>query len=121
MNTAMTSEGPLPDSPGVTIKPPRIFLACLLAGVILHWVAPWPVPGLPRSFGLAAGLWSGDRQRAMRMVRRLRSGVVWLDSYNHFDPLVPFGGIKHSGGGSREWSHLALDCFVDVKTVWEVM
>lgn len=72
-------------------------------------------------YGLASGLWSGDRQRAMRMVRRLRSGVVWLDSYNHFDPLVPFGGIKQSGGGTREWSHLALDCFVDVKTVWEVM
>ncbi len=72
-------------------------------------------------YGLASGLWSGDRQRAMRMVRRLRSGVVWLDSYNHFDPLVPFGGIKQSGGGTREWSHLALDCFVDIKTVWEVM
>jgi acyl-CoA reductase-like NAD-dependent aldehyde dehydrogenase len=72
-------------------------------------------------YGLAAGIWSGDRQRAMRMVRRLRTGVVWLDSYNHFDPLVPFGGVKHSGGGSREWSHLALDCFVDLKTVWEVM
>lgn len=72
-------------------------------------------------YGLAAGVWSGDRQRAMRMVRRLRTGVVWLDSYNHFDPLVPFGGVKHSGGGSREWSHLALDCFVDLKTVWEVM
>jgi len=72
-------------------------------------------------YGLASGLWSGDRQRALRMVRKLRSGVVWLDSYNHFDPLVPFGGIKQSGGGTREWSHLALDCFVDVKTVWEVM
>lgn len=72
-------------------------------------------------YGLASGIWSGDRQRAMRLVRRLKSGVVWLDSYNHFDPLVPFGGVKHSGGGSREWSHLALDCFIETKTIWEVM
>ncbi|NDY56174.1 isoprenylcysteine carboxylmethyltransferase family protein [Desulfovibrio sulfodismutans] len=56
MNTTMPSASPLPDSPGVYIMPPRIFLVCLLAGVVLHWVAPWPVPGLPRVFGLAAGL-----------------------------------------------------------------
>ncbi len=56
MNTAMTSEGPLPDSPGVRIMPPLVFLLNLLAGVILHWAAPWPVPGLPLTLGLAAGL-----------------------------------------------------------------
>lgn len=72
-------------------------------------------------YGLAAGIWSGDHKRAMRMARGMRTGVVWLDSYNLFDPLVPFGGVKHSGGGSREWSHHALDSFVDIKTIWEVL
>lgn len=72
-------------------------------------------------YGLAAGIWSGNRPRAMRVARRLKTGVVWLESYNHFDPLVPFGGVKHSGGGSREWSHLALESFVDIKTIWEVL
>lgn len=72
-------------------------------------------------YGLAAGIWTGDQRRAIRLARRMRSGVVWLNSYNLFDPLVPFGGVKHSGGGSREWSHLAMDCFVEIKTIWETM
>ncbi|MDQ7831785.1 MAG: isoprenylcysteine carboxylmethyltransferase family protein [Desulfovibrionaceae bacterium] len=56
MNAAMPSASPFPDSPGVRIMPPLVFLLNLLAGVILHWAAPWPVPGLPQTVGLAAGL-----------------------------------------------------------------
>jgi acyl-CoA reductase-like NAD-dependent aldehyde dehydrogenase len=72
-------------------------------------------------YGLAAGIWSGNRARSMRLARSMRTGVVWLDCYNKFDPLVPFGGVKHSGGGSREWSHLAIDCFVNIKAIWETL
>jgi len=56
MNAAMPSSSPFPDSPGVRIMPPLVFLLNLLAGVILHWAAPWPVPGLSLTLGLAAGL-----------------------------------------------------------------
>jgi acyl-CoA reductase-like NAD-dependent aldehyde dehydrogenase len=70
-------------------------------------------------YGLAAGIWTADRGLARRMAREIRTGVVWINCYNEFDPLVPFGGVKQSGGGSREWSHLAMDCFVEVQTIWE--
>lgn len=72
-------------------------------------------------YGLAAGIWTGESRRAMRLTRRMQAGAVWLNCYNLFDPLVPFGGVKHSGGGSREWSHLAVDCFVEIKSVWETI
>lgn len=70
-------------------------------------------------FGLAAGVWSSDSRRARRFAARLRSGVVWINTYNQFDCAMPFGGVKASGGGSREWSHLALDSFTETKAVWE--
>ena len=45
-----------PDSPGVNLYPPIIFLACLLAGVALEHEHYWPVPLLPQPIGLGAGL-----------------------------------------------------------------
>lgn len=56
MSTSVQSVSLLPDSPGVLVMPPLIFFLCLVAGAILEWFAPWPVPGLARVYGLAGGL-----------------------------------------------------------------
>lgn len=69
-------------------------------------------------YGLAAGVWTGDTARARRVAEALQAGVVWVNTYNRFDAAVPFGGVKASGN-TREWSHVALDFFTELKTVWE--
>lgn len=70
-------------------------------------------------FGLGSGVWTASSPRSHRIARALRAGVVWINGFNLFDTSVPFGGVKASGGGSREWSQLALESFVEVKTIWE--
>ena len=70
-------------------------------------------------FGLSAGIWSRDVSRARRLSARLRSGVVWINDYNLFNPAMPFGGVKASGTPHREWSHLAMEAFMEHKSIWE--
>lgn len=68
-------------------------------------------------YGLAAGLWTRDLDRAHRCARRLRAGVVWVNCFEEGDLSVPFGGRKASGYGSDKSLH-AIDKFVDTKTTW---
>lgn len=53
------------------------------------------------------------------MARRLETGVVWINDYGKFHPAMPFGGVKLSGSSHREWSHLAMDAFLEHKSIWE--
>jgi aldehyde dehydrogenase (NAD+) len=69
-------------------------------------------------FGLSAGIWTSDTARARRLAEGIQAGVVWVNTYNRFDAAAPFGGAKASGN-AREWSHVALDFFTELKTVWE--
>jgi acyl-CoA reductase-like NAD-dependent aldehyde dehydrogenase len=68
-------------------------------------------------FGLAAGVWTGDVQRAHRMISRLRAGTVWVNNYRMVSYSMPFGGFKQSGIG-REMGIEALHEFTEVKSVW---
>ncbi len=67
--------------------------------------------------GLAAGVWTRDIQRAHRMVRNLQAGTVWVNTYNAFNAMVPYGGIKRSGLG-RELSGHAVEHYTQLKSVW---
>ncbi len=68
-------------------------------------------------YGLAAGIWTKDIQKAHRAAKAIRAGTVWINTYNFYDPAAPFGGFKSSGFG-RDLGADALDGFLETKTVW---
>ncbi len=66
-------------------------------------------------YGLSGYVFSGDIERARRIARRLRTGMVHLNGAPT-DPHAPFGGYKQSGNG-REWGREGLKEFLEVKAV----
>ncbi|RDB44515.1 aldehyde dehydrogenase [Halomonas sp. DQ26W] len=68
-------------------------------------------------YGLAAGLWSQDIDRIMRVTRRLQSGQVFVNNWAGGDQTMPFGGVKQSGNG-RDKSHHSLEEYANLKSVW---
>lgn len=54
------------------------------------------------SYGLAAGIWTRDYQRAWRVAKRLQAGTVWINTYKQLSIAVPFGGYKESGLGREK-------------------
>jgi aldehyde dehydrogenase (NAD+) len=56
-------------------------------------------------YGLSAGVWTEKGSRILAMVKRLRAGVVWANTFNRFDPTSPFGGYKESGYGREGGLH----------------
>jgi len=53
-------------------------------------------------YGLAAGLWTADYQRAWRVARRLDAGTIWINTYKQLSISTPFGGFKESGIGREK-------------------
>ena len=68
-------------------------------------------------YGLAAGIWTKDVQKAHRVARSIKAGTVWINTYNMYDPAAPFGGYKASGYG-RDLGRESLDGFLETKSVW---
>jgi aldehyde dehydrogenase (NAD+) len=56
-------------------------------------------------YGLSAGVWTDKGSRILHMVRRMKAGVVWANTFNRFDPTSPFGGYKESGFGREGGMH----------------
>lgn len=71
-------------------------------------------------FGLAAGVFTLDIQRAHRVVAALEAGTIWINNYNITPIEVPFGGYKQSGIG-RENSLAAINHYTQLKSVYVEM
>ena len=67
--------------------------------------------------GLAAGIFTRDSARALRMSRAVRAGIVWVNTYRAISPVAEFGGVKNSGYG-REAGFQAVYDYTRPKTVW---
>lgn len=67
--------------------------------------------------GLAAGIFTRDGARQLRMARRVRAGIVWVNTYRAISPIAEFGGMKTSGFG-REAGFQAVYDYTRPKTVW---
>jgi len=67
-------------------------------------------------FGLGAGLWTRDTNRAYRMGRGIQAGRVWVNCYHHYPAHAAFGGYKKSGVG-RENHKMMLDHYQQTKNM----
>jgi gamma-glutamyl-gamma-aminobutyraldehyde dehydrogenase len=67
--------------------------------------------------GLSAAVWTANLSRAHRMIRRIRAGLIHVNTYGGSDITVPLGGVKQSGNGHDKSLH-AFDKFTDLKTAW---
>ncbi len=67
--------------------------------------------------GLAAGIFTRDSARSLRMAKAVRAGIVWVNTYRVISPIAAFGGVKGSGYG-REAGFQAIYDYTRPKTVW---
>lgn len=68
-------------------------------------------------YGLAAGVWTQDIGRAMRVSKAIKAGTVWVNTYRAISYMMPFGGMKHSGIG-RESGLSAIEEYLEQKSTW---
>jgi aldehyde dehydrogenase (NAD+) len=67
-------------------------------------------------YGLAAGVWTRDVNKAYEVARKLEAGIVWINDWHMLRSDAPFGGYKQSGIG-REMGMHSLDAYTQVKHV----
>ncbi len=68
-------------------------------------------------YGLASGVFTRDLTCAHRMIRGIRAGIVWVNTYRAVSPIAPFGGHGLSGHGREGGLQAALD-YTKTKAVW---
>ncbi|MDR2192481.1 MAG: aldehyde dehydrogenase family protein [Endomicrobium sp.] len=67
-------------------------------------------------YGLAAGVFSNDITRALKVIKAVRAGITWVNSYHPTFAQAPWGGFKQSGIG-RELGTFGLDEYTEVKQI----
>jgi aldehyde dehydrogenase (NAD+) len=68
-------------------------------------------------YGLASGVFTQNLTRAHRLMKGIRAGVVWVNTYRAVSPIAPFGGFGLSGHGREGGLAAALD-YTRTKTIW---
>ena len=68
-------------------------------------------------YGLGGGVCTTDIRKAHKVAHALRTGNVWVNTYNMIDANSPFGGYKQSGIG-RENGSGAIEMYTEVKNIW---
>ncbi|MBB3133000.1 aldehyde dehydrogenase (NAD+) [Rhizobium pisi] len=68
-------------------------------------------------YGLASGLFTQNLTRAHRLMKGIRAGIVWVNTYRAVSPIAPFGGFGLSGHGREGGMAAALD-YTRTKTIW---
>ncbi|MFJ8066856.1 aldehyde dehydrogenase family protein [Psychrobacillus sp. NPDC096426] len=68
-------------------------------------------------YGLGGGVCTTDIRKAHKVANAMRTGNVWINTYNLLDPASPYGGYKQSGLG-RENGSAAIDMFTETKSIW---
>ena len=68
-------------------------------------------------YGLAAGIFTSNATRSLRLSKQIKAGIVWVNTYRAISPIAEFGGVKESGHG-REAGFQALIDYTRPKTVW---
>jgi acyl-CoA reductase-like NAD-dependent aldehyde dehydrogenase len=69
------------------------------------------------TYGLSGAVWTSNVRRAHRVAAALKCGMVWVNTYRTWSPLVPFGGYKQSGYG-RENGLEVMEHYTQTKSVW---
>ena len=67
-------------------------------------------------YGLAAGVFTGDAGKGLRVLKKLRAGITWLNTYHPTFCEAPWGGYKQSGLG-RELGTFGLDAYLETKQI----
>jgi acyl-CoA reductase-like NAD-dependent aldehyde dehydrogenase len=68
-------------------------------------------------YGLAAGIWTKDIDKAFRLIRKVEAGTIWVNSYEEGDMTQPFGGYKQSGH-ARDKCIESLKSYTQSKSAW---
>ena len=68
-------------------------------------------------YGLAASIFTQDISRAHRLIPKIESGTVWVNTHDMIDANTPFGGVKQSGVG-KDMGPEQLEHFLETKAVW---
>ena len=68
-------------------------------------------------YGLAAGIFTKNSARSLRVAKAVRAGIVWVNTYRAVSPIAEFGGFKESGYGRESGLQAVMD-YTRPKTVW---
>jgi betaine-aldehyde dehydrogenase len=67
-------------------------------------------------YGLAGAVWTKDVTRALRVIKAVRAGITWINTYHPTYSEAPWGGYKQSGIG-RELGSFGIDEYQEVKQI----